>query len=239
VKAILSLAAVSAIAAASPARGQIPPLQPPRIITSGEGQTRVTPDRATVLVGVQTRALTAAVAGFENARLQKGILDTLKALGIPSGQLTTQNYSVSPEMRYDQNGSNPKVTGYTVSNTVRVELKGLDQVGTVIDAALAKGANQIAGIQFGVSNVAEVRRLALADALRAARADAEALAKAAGGTLGALIEMSSSSPIYNPVMAQVGVRTMGAAVAQFPTPVEAGEQVISASVSASWQFIPG
>lgn len=238
-KAILSLVAVSAIAAASPARGQIsPPPLPPRIITSGEGQTRVTPDRATVLVGVQTRALTAAVAGSDNARRQRAILDTLKALGVPASQLTTQNYSVSPEMRYDPSGAAPKVTGYVVSNTVRVELKGLDQVGTIIDAALARGANQIAGIQFSVSNVAEVRRLALADALRNARADAEALAKAAGGTLGALIEMSSAAPVYRPMMAQMEMRGMATA-AQSPTPVEAGEQVISASVSATWQFIPG
>jgi uncharacterized protein YggE len=240
VKAILSMVAASTIAVSAAARGQMPPpFQPPRIVTSGAGQARATPDRATVLVGVQTRALTAAVAGSDNARLQKAILDTLKSLGIPSSQLTTQNYSVSPQMRYDPNGSNPKVTGYIVSNTVRVELKGLDQVGIVIDAALAKGANQIAGIQFSVSNAAEVRRLALADALQNARADAEALARAAGGTLGALIEMSSSSPVYRPMMVQAQTAMAMSPVAPSPTPIEAGEQVITASVSAIWQFIPG
>jgi uncharacterized protein YggE len=214
------------------------PPQPPRLMTSGEGQTRVTPDRATVLIGVQTRALTAAAAGSDNARRQKAVLDTLKALGIPPEQLATQNYSVSPEMRYDPNGSNPKVTGYTVSNTVRVELKKLDQVGAVIDASLAKGANQIAGVQFSVSNVAEVRRTALAEAVRAARADAEVLAKAAGGTLGPLIEMTSAGSTDRPMMAQLQMRGAGAA-GDATTPVEAGEQIISASVSATWQFIPG
>src|SRR5260370_26491478 len=123
-------------------------------------------------------------------------------------------------MRYDPTGAAAKVTGSVVSNAVRVELKGRDQVGTIIDAALAKGANQIAGIQFSVSNVAEVRRLALADALRNARADADALAKAAGGTLGALIEMSSSSPTYGPMMAQAQARTMST-TSFSPTPVEA------------------
>jgi uncharacterized protein len=238
VKAIISMVAAATIALPATARSQMMPQQPSRIVTSGEGQTRVTPDRATVLVGVQTRALTAAVAGADNARRQKAILDTLKALGIPPEQLMTQNYFVSPEMRYDPNGSNPKVTGYIVSNTVRVELKKMEQVGPVIDASLAKGANQIAGVQFSVSNIAEVRRTALADAVRSARADAEVLAKAAGGSLGPLLEMTSSGSSPRPMMAQMQMRGAEAA-GEVSTPVEAGEQIITASVSATWQFIPG
>ena len=238
-KALLFFAAVGTLAIAAPARSQIAPQPSPRIITSGEGQTRVTPDRAAVLVGVQNRAVSAAEAAADNARQQRAILDTIKALGVPPDQITTQNYSVSPEMRYDQTGSSPRVTGYVVSNIVRVDLKRLDQVGSVIDAALAKGANQIAGVQFTVSNLAEVRRLALTDAVRNARADAEALARAAGGTLGALLEITSSSPPYRPFVSQVQVRTMSAAIAQPQSPIEPGEQVISASVTANWQFIPG
>lgn len=236
-KTMLSMVAVATIAFSASGRGQMLPPQPPRIMTFGEGQTRVTPDRATVLIGVQTRALTAAVAGSDNARRQKAILDTLKAMGIPPEQLMTQNYSVSPEMRYDPNGSNPKVTGYTVSNMVRVELKKMEQVGPVIDAALAKGANQIAGVQFSVSNVADARRVAMAEAVRNARSDAEALAKAAGGTLGPLIEMTSSGPGYRPMNG--GLQNMEMKMAGAPTPIEAGEQIITASVSATWQFIPG
>lgn len=236
-KAIISLVAAAIIALPGHARSQVATL-PPHIITSGEGQTRVTPDRATVLVGVQTRSLTAATAASENARRQKAVLDTLKAMGIPPEQLATQNYSVTPEMKYDPNGTTPpKVTGYVVSNTVRVELKKIDQVGSVIDAALAKGANNIAGIQFGVSNVAEVRRLALADAVRSARADADVLARAAGGSLGQLIEMTSSTAgrPFNEVMEMSG-EVMTARVA---TPIQPGEQVVRASVTATWQFIPG
>ena len=238
-KAILSMVAAATIAFSVTARGQIGPQQPPRIVTSGEGQTRVTPDRATVLIGVQTRALTAAVAAADNAHRQKAVLDTLKALGIPLEQLTTQNYSVSPEMRYDSNGANPKVTGYAVSNTIRVELKKVDQVGPVIDAALAKGANQVAGVQFTVSNIAEVRRASMAEAVRNARSDAEVLAKAAGGTLGPLIEMTSSSPNYRPMSGALQEVVMSAAALRVPTPIEPGEQIITASVSATWQFIPG
>jgi uncharacterized protein YggE len=210
-----------------------------RISTSGEAQARVTPDRATVFVGVQTRAVTAAAAAADNAKRQKGIIDTLKALGLGSDEIGTQDYSVSPEVQYNPPGSTPKVTGYTVSNTVRVELKRIDLVGTVIDAALAKGANEIGGIQFSASTAAEVRRVALADAVRNARADAEALAKAAGGTLGPLLELTSSGQAYRPMQGQVQLSAAAGAMVRTPTPVEPGEQTITGSVSASWQFIPG
>ncbi|MEO6877215.1 MAG: SIMPL domain-containing protein, partial [Gemmatimonadaceae bacterium] len=100
---------------------------PPQIVTSGSGESRISPDRATIFIGVQTRAATAALAGADNARRQRAILDTLRALGLASEQLSTVNYNVSPEMQYFPNGTTPpKVTGYTVSNTVRAEVRRLD-----------------------------------------------------------------------------------------------------------------
>src|SRR3954469_22058328 len=146
------LVAIATFVVSAAASGQAVMPVSPRIVTSGEGETRVTPDRATVLAGVQTRALTAAAAAADNARRQRAIIDTIKALGIPAAQIGTQNYSVPPEMRYDTNGGNAKITGYVVTNTVRVQLKDVQQVGIVIDASLAKGANEIDGVQFGVSN---------------------------------------------------------------------------------------
>lgn len=234
-KNIIRAAALSAIVAAA-SQAQAPAVQPPRITTSGEAQVRVTPDRATVLVGVQTRGTTAAAAGTTNARIQKAILDTLKAMGLGADQLATQNYSVSPEMQYPPTGGPGKVVGYTVSNVVRVELRRVEQVGPVIDASLAKGANQINSVQFTSSTAAEARRTAMGDAVRDARADAEALARAAGGSLGPVIEIQSSAPPIRPMFAEVAMRSAAKAM---DTPIEPGEQVISATVSVVWQFIPG
>lgn len=213
------------------------PVQPPRIIVSGEAQVRVTPDRATILIGVQTRATTAAAASADNARRQKAILDTLRALGLGSDQIATQNYSVYPEMKYEPNTGTGRVVGYNVSNVVRVESRRVDQVGSIIDASLAKGANQINSIQFSSSTAADARRAAMADAVRDARADAEALARAAGGTLGNLIELTSNSAPVRPLYSDMAMRSVEKA--QVQTPIEPGEQILSASVSVIWQFIPG
>lgn len=204
---------------------------PPQIVVTGTGEARVAPDRAIVLLGVQSRATTVAAAAAENARRIKAILDTLKSMGLSGEQLMTVNYSVSPEMTGMQT---PKVTGYVVTNSVRAEVRRLDDVGAVIDASLAKGANEISSLQFYSSKADSTQRAALAAAVADARAQAEVLARAAGGTLGPLIELSSAQEPIRPI-AQPLMR-VSAAMASVRTPIEPGEQTIMATVTARWTF---
>ena len=149
-----------------------------------------------------------------------------------SDQLSTLNYNVSPEMQYTPNNQ-PRVTGYTVTNTVRAEVRRIEDAARIIDAALGKGANEISGLQFFSSKADSARRAAMAVAVANAKADAEALARAGGGTLGALLELSTSpGPIGR------GPEVMGAiAMARVATPIEPGQQTISATVVARWLFV--
>jgi len=226
--------AILTFAAAGPAAAQAPTGQPPQIVTSGSGDAMVAPDRATIMIGVQSKAATAAAAGADNARRQKAVLDTLKALGLTPDLLSTLNYNVSPEMQYNQTTGTSRVTGYTVTNTVRADVRQIGDVGRLIDAALAKGANEISSLQFYSSKADSARHAALAKAVANARADADALAKAAGGSLGPLLELSTTSEPIRPVVYAAARMDMAA---KAPTPIEAGQQTISASVTARWSFI--
>src|SRR6185437_5715305 len=147
---VIALALSSSAAAVSALGAQTSTAAPSaiqsQIQTAGRAEARIVPDRATIMIGVESRGATAA-AGSDTAQRQRAILDTLRSLGLTSDLLSTQNYSVSPEMQYPQGGQ-PRVTGYTVSNVVRVEVRRLDDVPRIIDASLAKGANQIASLQF-------------------------------------------------------------------------------------------
>lgn len=210
----------------------------PQIVTSATGEVRMVPDRATIMIGVQTRATTAAAAATQNAQKQRAIIDAIKARGVAAEQISTAHFNVIPETRYDREGqAAPRTTSYLVANTVTVELRRIDQVGPVIDAALSAGANQINSLQFGVANADSARRVALARAVARSRADAEAMARAAGGTLGSLIELTSADQYVpgppRPFDARLNV-SMGEAVR---TPVEAGEETIRAMVTARWQFV--
>jgi uncharacterized protein YggE len=97
---------------------------------------------------------------------------------------------------------------------------------------LSKGANEISGLQFYSSKADSARRAAMAVAVANARADAEALAKAAGGTLGAMLEVSTSGLIRPMSEAMSGV-----AMARVATPIEPGQQSITATVTTRWLFI--
>jgi len=209
----------------------------PEIVTSATGEAQLTPDRAAVYAGVQTRASTAAVAARENAQKQTAIIDAIVALGISREQISTENYTVAPDTRYDQATQRTTVTGYVVSNIVRVEVRRIDQVAPVLDAALGKGANQINSLDFFASNSDSARHEALARAIGRARSDAEAMARAAGGTLGALVELSTADAGPRPVY-RMNADMMLAKAAAVATPIEPGQQKVQVSVSARWLFMP-
>ena len=211
----------------------------PLLSASGQGEAKVKPDRASVQVNVQTRGATAAAAGSENATRTTAVLDALGKLGLSRDQLSTEGYSVYPEMAYDRAGGQPRVTGYVVTNTVRAETKRPEQAGAIVDAALGAGANLINGLSFYASSIDEARRQAIGSAVTSARADAEAMARAAGGSLGPLVELSTSGPtsIPRPMYALSAMAKSAASAA--PTPVNPGDQTVSVFVTAKWQFLPG
>lgn len=212
-------------------------MRPPSVIsTSATGEARYIPDRATISMGVQTRAVTAAKASADNAVKQRAVIDAIRAQGIAADQISTVNYNLNAEQVYNPQAGDkaPRVTGYVATNTVRVEVKKVEQVGALIDAAIAKGANDISSLDFHSSAPDSLRRVALADAYRQAVADATVLAQAAGGQLGELIELSTGGSSEEPQP-----RVMGFAKAALSTPISVGEQGSTAVVMARWRFVTG
>jgi uncharacterized protein len=206
---------------------------PPQIVVTAHAEVRISPDRANIHISVQTRAGTAAAAATENATKQQAVISAIRALGIPGEQISTTNYSVTPEYRYDQGGP-PVLSGYSVTNTVLVEVRNLAQVPTVIDASLAKGANLISGLEFFATNVETARREAIAAAVTKARGDAEAAAKAARGSLGGLLEISIGA--YSPPPRPMYTIAQKAADA-VETPISPGQQTLSVDVTTRWLFV--
>ncbi len=215
------------------AQGTIEPIS--QIVTSSRGEIKISPDRATIHLSVQTKAATAAAAGAENARRQQAVLEALRRLGLKNEDLSTVNYTVYPEQVYEPKRP-PVISGYNVSNTIVAEITRLTLVGPVIDAALAHGANAISSLMFSASNTDIARRRAIAQAVEQSRADAQAAAGAAGGTLGDLIELNigqEGGPGPRPMMMR-----MEAAMSAPETPINPGLQEISVSVSTRWRFKP-
>lgn len=208
---------------------------PPQITISGRGEVRVIPDLATVMVGVQTRAITAAEATSENSRKQRTVIAAIRAKGVPAAQIGTSSFNVQPETQYDQRGQgSPKTAGYLVSNTVTVELRNVELVGPVLDAALGAGANQVHSLSYSIASPDSARRAALSQAVARARGDAEAAAAAAGGSLGPLLEIVATDyqvPLHL-ARSTLQLRSAGTEA----VPAEPGSLAVTASVTVRWRY---
>jgi len=205
-----------------------------QIDVSARGEVHVSPDRAAIQVSVQTRAPTAALAASENAAKQAAVIQALRKLGLGADQISTINYSVYPEQRYEAN-KEPVVTSYNVINTISIDVKKLSEVGPVIDASLKNGANMITSLQFSASNTEEARRAAIASAMQKARLDADAAARAGGGTIGELLEVNIGA-YYPPPPRPIAMLRATASADQAPTPINPGEQTLSVDITTRWRF---
>lgn len=231
---LIGLSGLSASASAQTTGAPATPA--PQITVSARGEVQVAPDRARVQVGVETQAKTAALAASENNTKQTAILAAIKKLGVPAAQITTLNFNVSPIQRYDDKERRVVIDGYQVSNIVQVVTDKLDQTGPIIDAALASGANRVAGLDFLVKDPSSARDAALAQAVQSARRQAEVAAKAAGGSLGEMLEINVNEyerPEPRPMVAMAA--KMDAAGA--PTPISEGMTTVSVGVSTRWRFV--
>jgi uncharacterized protein len=223
---------VSAVGAQSFSPG--PTAREPEITASGHGETHLAPTFAVVMIGVTTRAGTAAEAATQNAAKVASTLAAVRQAGVAAEDLTNQGYSI--EQAYEENGR--RRGGFTARNTIRARVNSVDRVGEVIDAAVGGGAGEINSVQFGAPNIEDARRAAMTEAVKQARADAAVLATAAGGTLGRLITLSSSSgiPGYGSVQLEAVVVTSASSV---PTVISPRELTVSAQALGRWEFIPG
>jgi uncharacterized protein YggE len=218
----------------------------PELTANGRGETRLTPDYAYVTIGVTNQASNAVEAASENAKRFDAILAALRSYGLTDRELLTSRYNLEQNYEYPKNQV-PKLSGFTARSTIRAEVRRLADLGKIIDASVARGATNILGVQFLATNTDDARRSAMTEAVRQAKLDADAMARAAGGTLGRLLSLNSggvSQPIAIRGMSNqlesvvvTGAQAYGGG-APPPTAIAPGELIVSAQVFGRWEFVP-
>ncbi len=234
--AAVAMAGASVLAATVQAQQPVAPL-PPQITVSARGEVQVAPDRARVQLGVETQAKTAAAAANENNKKQAAILAAIRKLGVPAENIATLGYNVFPVERYDEKDRRSIIDGYRVSNIVQVVTDKLDQAGGIIDAALANGANRVAGLDFLVKDMSKAKDEALAKAVEAAKRQASAAAVAAGGQAVELLELNVND-FEQPGPRPMAVMRMSKEADMAQTPLSEGLTTVSIMVSTRWRFVP-
>ena len=236
------IALILAAIAASPANAvelrQLEVSDERTIEVMGEASVSATPDFVRVTLGVTTTAKDAREATAANAKAVNDLIALLKADGISSADIQTSDISVSPV--YASNAPNstaaPKITGYSVANTLTVTIRDIPRLGALLDKAVEAGSNAVYGIAFGENDPGKLldkaRPLAFADAKR----KAEIYAAAAGGRVGRLMELSEATATRPASFSRRGYAQAQSAAA--PTPIEAGQDKLTVSISARFELTP-
>lgn len=239
-KAVAVLALVAAPLAAQEAVGGMKMDVVPVLTVSGSGQARVTPDEATVRLGVTAQAPTARAAQEQVNRVANAVLEAVRKLGVKAEDIQTSDLSLNPvySQGRGQENQEPRITGYQASNVVSIRLEDLTKVGPVIDAGLAAGANRLEGVFFGLRKDEAARAEALTDAVREARSKAEALARALRVRLVEIVEVAEGGVTISPPPTPFRGRVMAEMAMDASTPVSAGQVGVEASVTVRWRIAP-
>jgi uncharacterized protein len=218
--------------------GRSPPgaARPATLHVTGEAQVSEAPDRVYIDIGVTTQAQKSEVATTRNAARISAVLSAVKRVSGRGVQLTTTEYSVSPDYKYPPGGGTPRIAGYTASNVVEVRLDDLSRIGRVIDAATQAGSNNVQDIRFALRDEQAARTEALREAALNAQQDAQALAGALGLRVIRLLSVSGQSPEARPMPVYPQFSLAGARARV--TPVEAGTIDVNATVTLTVEVAP-
>lgn len=162
---------------------------------SGEARARVKPDTAEARIGVRTEAPTAREAMKRNADTVAAVTARLKQAGVKEEEMGTENWNVHPIFNHKPEGRAPEVTGYAAQLTIVVRTAKVDTVGDLIDQAFQSGANVAEGIRFFTQNTSAIEDKLLEDAVKAARAKADLLARASGVRIVGVKRVTANGPI--------------------------------------------
>lgn len=212
------------------------------------------PDLAVINLGVESVEDTASEARSKAAEAMASVMAVLAEAGIEDRDIQTRYFNISP--RYQsvrvtecgevqegavQLGSDSEncitrweqeLTGYSVSNQVSVNIRELDQAGTIIDQVTAAAGDlvRVNGISFTIEDTAPLRERARIEAMGKLQENAEELAELAGVGLGRLVHLRESTAYvepFQPVFARAQFFEESAA----DTSISAGELDVTVSVS--------
>jgi uncharacterized protein YggE len=210
------------------------------ITVTGTGTVTMAPDEVIVYLAVQTTSDDAETAQQINAEKMEKVIMALQDAGIAKDDMETAGYSIYPVRDYYgvypvSEPEDPGITSYVVSNQLKVSMKDIYNVGSIIDTAVAAGANEVNSISFTLSDETrqKAREQALKNAVKSAELDADALAVALGVRITEAVQASTSGGSFaSPVPAV----EYAVADSRSSTPIQPGDVSVSAYVTMMYQF---
>ena len=211
------------------------------IWVSGSGKVTVTPDIATLQLGIEAQEASVGEAQTKASEAMDKVMTALTDNDVAEKDIQTRYFRISQRTRWDEVQQQEVVIGYRVTNQVVAKIRDMDEVSTIIDAVVAAGGDytRINNLNFSVDDPSayydEARQKAMADA----KGKAEQIASLAGMKLGepTYISESAVSPVYEGVVYGLSAPMPVPAPAPAPAPsISPGEIKISVNMQIAYSI---
>lgn len=197
---------------------------------SGEGRATIKPDQAKVSAGVQaTGTSSAQVKDQINTTINK-VTSAITGVGIDQTDIQTANFNINPT--YDYTGGSQKISGFSASTTLTVNVKDISKLNAVIDAATAAGANNVNNLGFDNKDDSGATDQARKLAVENAKTKAQNIANIAGFKLGNIVNYSEGGSDARPYPSLMKV---GGGIASEPTQIQPGTNEVVVNVILSYE----
>jgi uncharacterized protein YggE len=236
-----ALLAVAAFAAAIP--GTADAQQSPtitqtvagtRLDVSASGEVTRVPDIAIISAGVVTRSATASGAIQQAANRMSRVREALRQAGVADRDIQTSNISLNPEYTY-VNNQPPKLNGYTASNQVSIRFRDIANSGSILDALVKEGANQINGPNLTIDKPEAALDEARAKAVAQGRARAELYARSLGMRILRVVSVSESGGSF-PVPPPMPMYARAEVAQAADSKIDPGEQKLQINLAMTFEL---
>jgi uncharacterized protein YggE len=203
------------------------------ITVQASGTADVVPDAVRVSISVSVLAESNEVALSQASDTAAIVRETLKQQNIDDADISTQTLSVTPEYSYTE-VEGQQIVGYRASQVFDVLIRDAANSGGVIDAIVTKGgANVLINSTYPIVDDATAgAEAAREDAVKKARAKAEAYASLLGVELGDLVYLTEVSAPTNIV---VGAKS-DAMAENAATVIDLGTQEVTVTIEVRWEL---
>ncbi|MEY3658282.1 MAG: hypothetical protein RL425_1043 [Pseudomonadota bacterium] len=207
-----------------------------RLELQARGAEQVVPDLLMLRASVVTQATDAAAAMHENAVRMARVQVALRQAGLKDREIRTDAVSLTPQYRYAPNEA-PIVTGYQATNSLSIRVRDLSRAGSLIDALVGQGVNQIDGPIFLVEDQTAAENRARISALQTLQARAALYARSSGMTVHRIVSIREAGDVAAP-MPYLMARSNASDASPARTEIMAGEQEIAVTVTAVFELRP-
>ncbi|MDQ3618097.1 MAG: SIMPL domain-containing protein [Pseudomonadota bacterium] len=201
---------------------------------STQAEVKRVPDIATLSAGVVTQAADANAAMRANANQMSKVVVAIRAAGINERDIQTSGVNLNPQYDYRDNQP-PTITGYQASNTVSITVRDIGELGDILDALVANGANQVNGPSYDVDDKESAFDEARRAAIEKARTRADMYARTLGLRVRRIVSISEGGG-FNPPMPMPMMAMARMEKDQASTPIAPGENTLSVNLDLVFEL---